>query len=264
MGCPVRAASAAACIVACALITGEAGGGRLPPPVPARRAELTLSEAGHVVAAVLGCVPGKVEETRNSYVFQVTGMVRGRRCPMEGTRGTSCGEFRWMPSRVELYKSAMTAPVSAHLAANRLVVVDMRSDSAGLSMGTLHGVLVFPKADVLTRERPAFAWYLDRLGTSLDLSVTDVDSDGADDIVYTYALTLAGGVRVVARDVWSVAGLKPGKLVSSGERLSGVFLSSFDGMPLHDDGMFSLGRGTWRFPSVSRKWVSCFMACWIS
>ncbi|NOZ02666.1 MAG: hypothetical protein GXP54_12365 [Deltaproteobacteria bacterium] len=216
----------------------------MPQPLAPEDAPLGRADAVTVVRDLFGLKADEPKVLTGSFLFKTDGFVAGARCPLEGIRDTRCGEFAWRPSSVSVYRHSVIAAVSGHLARNRLVVVDMFSQSAGVSFSTLHGILVFPGAEVKGRDKPAFAWYLTRLGRSLGLRLADVTGDGALDLVYGYSQRFGGGLDVVARDVWTLKGMSPAKILSSGEKLSGVFLSTFDGVPLHDDGPTTIGRGT--------------------
>ncbi len=213
-----------------------------PPP---EAAPVTSEEAQVIAAKVFGARVTAVAEDALAFVFTTSGLDRGRACPLEGLRDVKCGEFRWQPSSVTVHRVAYAAAVSGHLAQNRVVLVDLASDDAPLAASALHGVLVFPTLRIAAAPAPAFAWYLSRLGRGVGLDLVDADSDGALDAVYTYEEE-ALGVRVVPRDVWAFTDLKPARLISSGDKLSGLFVTTFDGVALAEDGDGWVRRGSWR------------------
>lgn len=212
---------------------------------------VSLAEAEAVVRDLFGLDTGEAVEGQRGYSFKVLGLAGRARCPLEKVRDTRCGEFAWVPSQARVFRHSLVAPVSGHLSRNRVVVVDLFSEGAGVAFSALHGVLVFPGPRVKPDAKPAFAWYLTRLGATVSLDLSDVTGDGLVDILYGYSQRMGGGVQVVARDIWTVARLDPEKLLSAGEKLSGVFLSTFDGAPLHDDGLWTLGRGALRTLSTA-------------
>ena len=213
-----------------------------PPPEPA---PVTSDEALVIASKVFGAHVVGVGEDARSFVFTTSGLERGRACPLEGLRDVKCGEFRWQPSSVTVHRAALAAAVSGHLARNRVVLVDLASGDAPLAASALHGVLVFPTLRVAATPAPAFAWYLSRLGRGVGLDLLDADADGALDAVYTYEEE-ALGVRVVPRDVWAFTDLKPSRLISSGDKLSGLFVTTFDGVAVAEDGDGWERRGSWR------------------
>ncbi|MBM4396772.1 MAG: hypothetical protein FJ087_13910 [Deltaproteobacteria bacterium] len=221
----------------------------VPPPAPVERA-VEADEAATVVARVLGAVTRGVRATPTAFEFDVAGFADDRTCPLAGVRGVKCGAFAWQPTTVVVHRAAWVAAVSGHLARNRVVVVDLSSSSAAISRSSLHGVLVFAGPEVGRTPAPAFAWYVSRLGRTLGADLADVDADGALDVVYTYAQDLPGGATVVPRDVWTFAEMKPSRLISAGERLSGVALSLFEGVALAEDSETRAVRGAWRVVSL--------------
>ena len=216
----------------------------LPPPPEAFERPLERSDALVLVSRVLHLSASGVETTEKAHVFQVAGFTDSSKCPLEGMRGVRCGEFTWQPSVVTVYRRAFVAALSGHLARNLVVAVDLGSSSAPLARSTMHGVLVFPTPDL--DSRPAFAWYLSRLGSTVAIGFADVNQDGALDVIYTYEEEMPGGVRVVPRDVWSFVDMRPARLISAGENLSGVALSLFEGVPLAEESDGRLVRGAWR------------------
>ncbi len=224
--------------------------GGLPPPPPPMAAPLSLEEAQSLAVSLFGCSVSALEEGDREYRVRVEECALP--CPLERVRGTRCGQFRWEPHEVRLYRASHVAAVSGHLARNRLVVVDMSSSSAGLAYGALHGVLVFPSPAADPSSRPAFAWYLTRLGRTLGLEMRDMNSDGLVDLIYTYSSLQIGGVRLVSRDVWTVSDLHADRLISSGDALPGVALGAFDGVPLHRDRDDGFERGAWRIEVLDR------------
>jgi hypothetical protein len=191
-----------------------------------------------------------VQAGERAYAMAVDAFADNRACPIEGLRDVKCGRFAWMPSSLTVYRVAWVAAVSGHLARNRVVMVDLASDDAPVASGTLHGVLVYPGPEAKPGSRPAFAWYVSRLGRSAGLGFADVDADGALDAIYTYEQELAMGVRVVPRDVWTFTDMAPSRVVSAGEKLSGLFVSTFDGVPLTEDGDGWARRGAWRLVTL--------------
>lgn len=215
------------------------------PPAPVEDS-LSAADAAEVVVGLLGAVIEDVVEAPDRFTFTVSGLARGRPCPLDGVRDVRCGAFTFAPTRIDVMRRSPIAAVSGHLARNRVVVVDMESAQAALASGTLHGVLVFPTDRVTTRARPAFAWYVSREGAALGIALRDLDRDGVLDLFYTYTQWMPGGVRVVSQDVWSFVEMRASKMVSSGEKLSGVSTSMFDGVPLHRDDDTGMQRGAWR------------------
>jgi hypothetical protein len=218
-----------------------------PAPV---EAALSAGDAAEVVASVLGAVVVDVAEDADRFTFAVDGLAKGHPCPLDGVRDVRCGGFGFVPSRIVVMRRSPIAALSGHLARNRVVVVDMASDEAAIASGTLHGVLVFPTDRVTVRDRPAFAWYVSREGAGLDVALRDLDRDGVLDLFYTYTQWMPGGVRVVSRDVWTFVEMRASKMLSSGEKLSGVSTSMFDGVPLHRDDDAGLLRGSWRIVAL--------------
>lgn len=234
------------CALAFVLVTAPSLVPAAPPSGGSSPVPVSLVEAEAVVRDLFGLETGEAVKDERGFRFKVTKMAGGRRCPLEKVRDTRCGDFAWAPSEARVFHHSVVAPLSGHLSRNRVVVVDLFSSSAGVAFSALHGVLVFPGPAVKPAARPAFAWYLTRLGRSVSLDLSDVTGDGLMDILYGYSQQMGGGIHVVARDIWTVARLAPEKLLSAGEKLSGVFLSTFDGAPLHDDGLGTLGRGALR------------------
>lgn len=227
---------------------------RANPPLPSAPSpqdeRLSAADAVEVVTSVLGGVILDVQESPDRFTFDLEGLAGGRACPLDGVRDVRCGAFRFVPSRVVVMRRAPVAALTGHLARNRVVVIDMESDLAALSSGTLHGVLVFPTARITVRDKPAFAWYVSREGAGLNIEMRDLDRDGVLDLFYTYTQWLPGGVRVISRDVWSFVEMRASKMLSSGEKLSGVSTSMFDGVPLHRDDDAGILRGAWRVLSL--------------
>ncbi len=229
------------------LVAGPSEAG-LPPPLPAVAVPVTVEEARSLAESLFGCSVGRIEEDARTLRVEVEGCALP--CPLDRVRDTRCGRFRWAPDEVRFYRASSVAPVSGHLARNRVVVVDLASSTAGLAHGSLHGVLVFATMDADPRSRPAFAWYLTRLGRSLALDLMDVNADGSLDLVYTYSSALVGGVRLLSRDVWTVSGLVADRLVSSGDALAGMAVGAFDGVPLHQDDDEGFQRGAWHVEAL--------------
>lgn len=240
-------ASFLAALVTGSLVAGPSEAG-LPPPLPAVAVPVTAEEARSLAESLFGCSIVRIEEDARTLRVQVEGCALP--CPLDRVRDTRCGRFRWAPDEVRLYRASFVAPVSGHLARNRVVVLDLASSTAGLAHGSLHGVLVFPSVDADPRSRPVFAWYLTRLGRSLGLDLLDVNSDGSLDVVYAYSSALVGGVRLVSRDVWTVTGLVADRLVSSGDALAGMAVGAFDGVPLHRDDDEGFQRGAWHVEAL--------------
>lgn len=218
-------------------------------PIP-QDERLAAADAAEIVTLVLGGVIRDVQESPDRFTFDVEGLGGGRSCPLDGVRDVRCGAFRFVPSRIVVMRRAPLAALTGHLARNRVVAIDMESDEAALSSGTLHGVLVFPSGRVTAREKPAFAWYVSREGAGLSIGLRDLDRDGVLDLFYTYTQWLPGGVRVISRDVWSFVEMRASKMLSSGEKLSGVSTSMFDGVPLHRDDDAGILRGAWHVVSL--------------
>lgn len=222
----------------------------LPPPGPAVVVPVTVEEARSLAESLFGCAVGDIGEDPRAFRLRVEGCGRTLPCPLDRVRDTRCGQFRWEPDEVLLYRTSFVASVSGHLARNRVVAVDLRSSTAGLAYGTLHGVLVFPLAEADPRSRPVFACYLTRLGRTLGLDARDVNADGSLDLVYTYSSAQVGGVRLASRDVWTVRNLVADRLISSGNALAGMALGAFDGVPLHRDDDEGFERGAWRVETL--------------
>ncbi len=222
----------------------------LPPPAPAVAVPVTVEEARALAESLFGCSVTRIEEDPRTFRLRVEDCGRTLPCPLDRVRDTRCGHFRWEPDDIRLYRTSFVAPVSGHLARNRVVAVDLRSSSAGLAHGTLHGVLVFPSASPDPRSRPAFTWYLTRLGRTLALDLRDVNADGSRDLLYTYSSALVGGVQLVSRDVWTMTDLVPDRLISSGDALPGMALGAFDGVPLHRDDEEGFDRGAWHVETL--------------
>jgi hypothetical protein len=215
---------------------------------------LSQDEASIVAVRILGARSNVVTREPKGFAFETDGFRDGRLCPLEGARDLRCGSFAFSPSRVFVFGQVLSGAISGHLGQNLLVRVEMLSDEATVAFGTLHGVLVFSGPTVDPGDHPAFAWYPGRDAHALSVDLLDVDRDGTLDVIYTYSQRLPGGRRVVARDVWTFVGLKAEKLISSGEKLSGVGTSTFDGVPLHEDGPDMAVRGQFRFePMVPGK-----------
>lgn len=216
----------------------------LPPPASPIEVPVTAAEARSIVEDLFGCNLKSIEEDAKAFEVQAEDCTLP--CPLDRVRNTRCGEFQWEMDEARVYRSSWVAPVSGHLARNRVLAVDLRSSSAGLAYGSLHGVLVFPGASASTRSRPAFVWYLTRLGRTLGLDLVDVNADGTLDLLYTYTSTQVAGLRLVSRDVWTVTNLAADRLIASGDTLAGVAMGTFDGIPLHRDGEDGFERGAWR------------------
>ncbi|HNU69521.1 MAG TPA: hypothetical protein PKH54_01345 [Myxococcota bacterium] len=206
--------------------------------------EVDLDLARRIAGSVFGLDISGVEQDSSAFRFSVSGFSDSRRCPLSGLRNLSCESFEWIPSRITIYRKARQAPVSGHLARNLVVMVDMESDSVGFAIGTLHGVLVTPSGGLSAGRPCAFGWYLSRSGYSIGMSVRDVSGDGAADVVYSYGQVLPRGVSIAVRDVWSFPAMAATKFISSGEKLSGVIGSTFEGVPIHlsSDDRTELGR----------------------
>lgn len=220
----------------------------LPPPAPPIEVPVTGDEANGLAESLFGCSVTGFEERAQGFFIRVSDGTLP--CPLDRVRDTRCGRFRWEPDQVIVYRTSFLAPVSGHLARNRVVVVDLKSSAAGLAHGTLHGVLVFPAAEANPRSRPAFAWYRSRIGRTLGLSLLDANADGSLDLVYTYESSQVGGVRVVSRDVWTAVDLAADRLISSGDALTGMAVGAYDGVPLHRDRDEVFERGAWRFEVI--------------
>ena len=216
----------------------------VPPPAP-EVVPVTAEEAVAIAAKILSTRVGPPRESARRFDFDATGLAGDRACPLEGVREVKCGDFAFSPSAVTVYRHSWVAAVSGHLARNRVVMVDLFSETAPIANGTVHGVLVFPGPAVTASPKPAFAWYASRLAFGVGLDLADVDADGALDLVYTYQQYVGLGVRIVVRDVWTVTDMRPQPLVSSGEKLSGVLVSTFAGVPLAVDGDGWMRRGEW-------------------
>ncbi len=203
-----------------------------------------------------------VQESGDRFVYEIRGFVDSRTCPLQDLRDIDCGGFAWVPSRVTVYRSAWDGALSGHLAQNRAVAVDMESETAPFSNGTMHGVVVVPSAGVEARKKPVFAWYLSRTGISVSMAFRDVSGDGLEDLVYTYRQTMPGGVSVMPCDVWTFVDMVAARYVSSGEKLSGVSTSTFEGVPLvldadgrHETGLFAFGQVPVTMPDGGRGTV---------
>lgn len=220
-----------------------------PAPPSPDRYMLSPAESATIAESVFGCVVLESEVSATSVTFTVTGFVDGRKCPLESVRDVRCGDFAFMPSQIVVYRSARISAMAGHLARNLVVSVDLQSETAGVAYGTLHGALVFPGTSVA--DKPAFAWYLSRFGTTRGMDFNDVDGDGAADLIYTYSQILPGGITVVPQDVWIFKGLTAEKLISSGEKFSGVSTSTFEGVPLNEDFDGDIRRGVFRFVSLA-------------
>jgi hypothetical protein len=231
------------------LIPGAVLAGEVPipaPPLPESR-PVSVEEARVVAGRVFGGRILTQREDERAWVFQTAGFADDRPCPLKDIRGESCEELRYVPSTIRVYRQSWVGAVSGHLGRNRVVVVDLESDTRPISSSGICGVLVFPGPDVSPKPSPAMVWYLNRAGSSVGLQLEDVDADGALDLIYTYDQVMTGGVWVVPRDVWTAVDLAPARLVSSGERVSGVATSAFEGLPLHQDDDDGFVRGSYRF-----------------
>jgi len=211
-------------------------------------ATLDRTWADSVAGGIFGLDWTAVDELSDRFVYEIRGFKDARKCPLEGIRDVECGDFAWTPSRLTIYRDAWEGALSGHLARNRAIAIDFDSDTAPFSIGTMHGLLVSPSAGIDSRKKPVFAWYLSRSGSSVSVSFRDVTGDGLEDALYTYRQTMPGGVLVVPCDVWSFADMLATKYLSSGEKLSGVSTSTFEGVPVvlesegrHETGMFSFG-----------------------
>ena len=209
---------------------------------------LDRAYADSVAGGVFGLEWSSVDEGADRFVYEISRFRDARKCPLQDVRDVECGDFEWMPSSLTIYRDAWDGALSGHLAQNRAVAVDLFSDGAPFSIGTMHGLLVAPSAGIESRKKPAFGWYLSRSGRSVSVSFRDVTGDGLEDAVYAYRQTMPGGVLVVPLDVWSFADMVATKYLSSGEKLSGVSTSTFEGVPVilesegrHESGMFSFG-----------------------
>ncbi len=235
-----------------AVAAGQVADTAIPPPPAPEARSLTLNEATLIAGRALGIRVGEPRTGPRGFVFPASGFGDKRRCPLEGIRDVRCGDFAWSPFRVVLLRRAVVGAVSGHLARNLVVLVEMSSEDAGVAFGTLHGALIFPGPSPVANDRPAFAWYLGREARALSAFLQDVNGDGILDLLYTYDQRLPGGRRVAARDVWTFVALKAEKLISSGEKLSGVGTSTFDGVPLDEDGPDGAVRGVFRFEPLAR------------
>ena len=215
----------------------------LPPAPPVETVPLAEADARELATVLFGCSVTAVREGPHAYSVALGSCAA---CPLEKVRGTRCGRFSWTPDRARFYRTSFVAAVSGHLARNRVVVVELTSHGAGVSYSRMHGVLVFERSEPDPRSRPAFAWYLTRLGRTIAVDFADVDQDGAMDVLYTYAVREAGGGRVIARDVWSVHDGAAERTIASGDSLPGPAGAVFDGFYLHRDREDLMERGTWR------------------
>lgn len=225
------------------------------PAAPAGRAvSLDREFADSVARGAFGLEWTGVAESVDRFIYEIKGFRDSRRCPLEGIRDVGCDNFEWTPSRFIIYRDAWDGALSGHLALNRAVAVDLSSDSAPFSIGSMHGVLVVPSSGIDSRKKPSFGWYLSRSGSSVAMSFMDVSGDGLEDVVYTYRQRMPGGVLVVPRDVWSFRDMIASKYLSSGEKLSGVSTSTFEGVPfvLESEERHELGRFIFRKVRVAQ------------
>ncbi len=221
----------------------QADPGEIPPPPAPIPVEVSATEARTIVEGIFGCSTEAPRVTSTGYEFAIAGMVEKRLCPQEGIRNARCGTQPYVPSRVVVHRVAYDAAVSGHLAKNRVVPVDLFSDLVPMGDSCLVGFLVFPGSQIKASVRPAAGWTVSRFGRTVGLELRDVDRDGTLDLVHTYAQELSLGVRVVARDIWVAVDLKPIKLIAAGEKVSGAFVTTFEGFPLHEDREGGVVRG---------------------
>lgn len=222
----------------------------LVPPAPSGSVfRVERDYADSVARGAFGLKWDAVVEVADGWEYNITGFVDNRSCPLQSIRGLSCEQLDWLPSRLRIHRDGWEGALSGHLAVNRVVAVDMQSDSAPFAIGSMHGVLVASSSGIEGRKAPAFGWYLSRSAESVGMSFLDVSGDGLEDVIYTYRQTLPGGVLVVPRDIWSFADMTASKYLSSGEKVSGVSTSTFEGVPamLVTDGRTELGRFVLRF-----------------
>lgn len=195
--------------------------------------EVDMDLARRIVGSVFGLQISSIEQDSTAFRFSISGFSDSRRCPLQDLRNLSCDGFEWMPSRVTIFRQGRQAPISGHLARNLVVMVDLESDSVGFAIGTMHGVLVTPSGGLSSGRPCSFGWYLSRSGYSIGMSIRDVSGDGAADVVYSYGQILPRGVSIAVRDVWTFPAMAATKFISSGEKLSGVLGSTFEGVPIH-------------------------------
>ncbi|MBP7125588.1 hypothetical protein KBD49_04400 [Myxococcota bacterium] len=227
--------------------------GPLPPAPPPRPVELSPREARDLIRRQFGLECGDPGIEGDFFFFEVDGYRDPRRnCPMEGIPGMKCGGLEFRPSEARVRREAWIAPVSGHLARNLVVTVSLFSDAVPPSSGTMHGMLVLDRPDPASR-KAAFGWYLGREVPPGDVTFQDVTGDGVPDVLYTYEMFLGPFGRVVARDLWTFAGLSAERVISSGEFLAGIFMGSFEGLALWWDGVIdevTRVRGAFRFEEV--------------
>lgn len=228
-------------------VPGDAGSGN---PVVLER-----EDADRFVRDVFGLDAGIKSESSDRFDYQVRGFLDSRKCPLHGLRGLNCVDLEWTPSVISVHRNAWEGPVSGHLSRNLVVMVDMSSSSVGFAIGTMHGVLVTPSGGI-SRKRPAsFGWYLSRSGASMSVSLKDVSGDDSADVIYTYSQVFPRGVLVAVQDVWTFSNMEAVKYISSGEKLSGVLSSTFEGVPVffRSDERVEFGRFIYPVAAGMRK-----------
>lgn len=214
----------------------------VPPPYPERK-ELTETEV-RAIATVFGVRIGALNDNGDVFTIEANGFSDSRVCPLEGCKDVRCGKFNYRPSLIVIPRKSYIAAVAGHLSRNRVIPVQMTSYDAPAGSSSLHGLLVFPSHD--PKGRPAFAWYLSRSGRGIAVEFEDIDADGVLEVLYTYEDELALGIVIVPRDIWTFKDMTASKLVSAGERLPGLLLSTFDGVPIMENGDGWTRRGTYR------------------
>lgn len=235
------------------LPAGLAMAGPLPPAPDPQPVELSPRDARVLLQTHFGLECGESEVEGEFYHYLIDGY-RGafRKCPLEGIPGMRCGDLEFVPSEAWVPRKAFIAPVTGHLARNLVVPVSLFSDVVPPSIGTMHGVLVMGGAAPASRKM-TFGWNLGRLVTPQGVVFQDVTGDGVLDVIYTYEMFLGPFGRVMARDLWTFAGLSPERVISSGEMLRGVFMGTFEGLALWRDQVIdevTRVRGDFRFEEV--------------
>ena len=216
----------------CLIIAPPAFSRALPDVAQGKRVILDRAGADTVVTKVFGLNAEIDRESSEYFRYRVESFIDSRRCPLDKIRGLNCVGLDWKPSAITVYRQAWDGPVSGHLSRNRVVMVDMESESVGFAIGTMHGVLVMPSAGYSKKRRASFGWYLSRSGRSMSISLKDVSRDGVADVVYTYSQVFPRGLAVAVQDVWTFNRMAASKYISSGEKLSGVLSSTFEGVPV--------------------------------
>lgn len=220
----------------------------LPPPPKPDTVTTSADEAKLIVEKIFECGISQVDEDFRFYDFSIGSCKIP--CPLKNIRGAKCGDYTYSPTNIKIFKTSWVASLSGHLARNRVIVVRLFSEHEGLMHAFIHGLLVFPSSEVQAEDKPAFIWYVNRLGMTLQVDFIDMDADGVDDVVYTYGMWFFGGYFGAARDIWKVANMRRLKLISSGQALPGLYGGSFEGLQLHSEGHGIVTRGTWRFEKL--------------